>query len=99
MRLSPLQRFILLECLDGARRRVARTTFTSFYRKQSKPPSAKDQQNIVTKSLERLIDKGLLIGYGRRTPEKWFIEDVRLTPKGRKEATRLLGEQQRLPLK
>lgn len=59
----------------------------------------KTQQNAVTKSLERLIDKGLMIGYGRRTPKKWFIEEVALTPKGRKQARKLLGEQQALPLK
>ena len=53
----------------------------------------------ITKSLERLIDKGLMIGYGRRTPEKWFIDEVQLTPAGRRAARITLGEQQRLPLK
>lgn len=99
MRLSPLQRFILLECLDGARRHVARTVFMAFYRKRSSFPSGNDRQDAVTKSLERLIDKGLMIGYGRRTPKKWFIDEVALTPKGRKETRKLLGKQQQLPLK
>ncbi len=129
MRLSTLQQFILLECLDGARRHVARAVFMAFYRKKPSSPSGKDrsldaapstslrnsvrdfaekrletggvrkrtQQDAVTKSLERLIDKGLLIGYGRRTPKKWFIDEVILTPKGRKETKKLLGKQQKLP--
>ncbi len=59
----------------------------------------KTQQNAITKSLERLIDNGLMTGYGRRTPKKWFIEEVALTPKGRKQARKLLGEQQSLPLR
>ncbi len=99
MRLSRLQRHILLECLDGKRRRVVRTAFMDFYRKQPGSPSAKDQQDSVTKSLERLIDKGLMVGYGRRTPKKWFIDEVALTAKGRKETKKLLGKQQKLPLK
>lgn len=97
MYLSSLQRFILLECLDGTRRRVARTMFMAFYRKQPSSPSGKDRQDAITKSLERLIDKGLMIGYGRRTPKKWFIDEVALTPKGRKETKKLLGKQQKLP--
>lgn len=52
----------------------------------------------VTSSLERLIDRGLMIGFGRRTPQKWFIERVKLTPVGRRTARALLGTQQRLPL-
>jgi hypothetical protein len=52
----------------------------------------------MTKSLERLIDKGLMIGYGRRTPEKWFIDEIRLTDVGKKAARKLLGQQQKLPL-
>ena len=70
-----------------------------FYEKQKTKPKPEDQQNIITKSLERLIDKELLIGYGRRTPHKWFIEEIKLTRKGKKLAKKLLGEQQVLPFK
>jgi hypothetical protein len=63
------------------------------------PKQPKDVQDVVTKSLESLIDRGWLIGYGRRTPKKWFINEIRLTAAGRKLARKLLGEQLRLPLK
>lgn len=99
MRFSPLQRFILLQSFTSRRPRYPRQDFRLFYADLPKPPKPADQQNSITKSLERLIDRGLLVGYGRRTPEKWFIDEVRLTPTGRAQAKKLLGEQQRLPLR
>lgn len=60
---------------------------------------SKDAVNIITKSIERLIDREMLTGYGVRTPHKWFLKEIKLTPKGRKMAKKLLGEQQTLPLK
>lgn len=98
MRLSNLQKFILLSVL-GTKTNYKRNLFHRFYNKQKKPPKKDDQQGIITRSLERLIDKGLMIGYGRRTPEKWFFDEVRLTSKGRKEARKLFGQQQALPLR
>lgn len=99
MRLSDLQRFILTDAADARSSRVPRKRFSFYYRGNPSAPNAIDQQNAITKSLERLIEKGLLVGYGRRTPEKWYIEDVRLTPKGRAVARTLFGTQTALPLK
>lgn len=92
--LSPLQKFLLKECLDSAV--TKRIALKKFYTKIAKPPKAEDQQNAITKSLERLIDRGYMTGFGRRTPKKWFIESVRLTPAGRRAARNLLGKQQQI---
>lgn len=70
----------------------------NFYEHAKERPNQKDQIDTITKSVESLIDKGLLVGYGVRTPKKWYIEEVRLMQKGRKLARKLLGEQQQLPL-
>ncbi len=99
MRLSPLQKYILKFCYNSSARVVSRTSFAKFYEIQKFKPKQADMVNIITKSLESLIDKGLLVGYGVRTPEKWYIKEVRLMPAGRKIARRLLGEQQVLPLR
>lgn len=96
MRLSSLQRYILNNCF-GVRGKVGRVVFGTFY--EDKKVRPKDTTDAITKTLERLIDKGLMVGYGVRTPKKWYIKEVRLTPLGRKVTKRLLGEQQRLPLK
>jgi hypothetical protein len=96
MRLSALQKYILRESYGAAKRRVRRKGFTKFYKT---PTPAHVMVDTITKSLERLIEKGLMIGYGRRTSEKWFIDEVVLTPLGRRTAKALLGEQQKLPLK
>jgi hypothetical protein len=94
MRLSALQRSILRECYQLRKSRTPRPALKKFYKGRSQ-----DSVDSITKSLERLIDKGLLIGYGRRTPKKWFIEEVRLTPLGRRIAKLTLGQQQHLPFK
>lgn len=96
MRLSPLQKHILIICLT-AKGKVPRAPFRAFYEgKELKP---KDVVDAMTKAMERLIDKGLMVGYGVRTPKKWYIKEVRLTPLGRRFAKKLQGEQQKLPLK
>jgi len=47
-----------------------------------------------------LIDRELLIGYGKRTPHKWFVTHVRLTRLGVKKAVEILEQKQiKLPLK
>lgn len=55
--------------------------------------------NSITVSLDRLIKKGLLVGFGEITKEKVYIDKIRLTRLGREIAKKLLGEQKSLPLK
>lgn len=100
MRLSRLQRYIMIECYGRrAPTPIGRHDFERFYAHDRKKPSKKDLATILTRSLERMIDHELAIGYGRRTPHKWYIDTIKLTPRGRKHAKSLLGQQQELPLK
>lgn len=91
-----LQHYILLRVLEK-KGRLSRRGLEAYYELSEKKPKRKDQVDAITKTLERLIDHGILIGIGVRTRSKWFIKEVRLTPKGQREALRLLGEQQKLP--
>jgi hypothetical protein len=79
--------------------KFSRGKILHFYDKQKRLPKLEDRVNIVTKSLERLIDKGFLVGYGVRTPKKWFIKEIKLTVAGRKMAKSLQGKQAPLPFK
>lgn len=89
MRLSKLQKHILKQCyILKPYGRVPRNKVEGFF----KIPRVK----IVTRSIERLIDKGLLVGYGMRTPEKWFISEIRLTQGGKKQARQVFGKQAKL---
>lgn len=97
MKLSRLQKFILLNCLGS--RKTNRQKFLKFYQTQKVKPRSKILVKIITKSLDRLIERGLIIGYGEKTQFKWFIKEVSFTPSGKRLAKKLLGEQQRLPLK
>lgn len=93
MRLSHLQKYIILQCLESKTGRISRTRLNNFYNKFKKTTKPELQTKIITKSIERLIDKELLVGFGERTKYKWFIKDIRLTRQGKKEAKKLLGEQ------
>jgi hypothetical protein len=99
MRLSPLQKYILLECFNAKDFKINRGKLGKFYDKQKKKPRKMLVTKIITQSLERLINKELMIGFGIRTAHKWFIREVSLSSKGRIEAKRLLGKQGSLPFK
>ena len=97
MRLSQLQKYILLQCYFSKLKKYSKKDLFKFYNSQKRKP--KEIQKVITKSIDRLIKKELLIGYGEHTPHKWYIKEIRLTLKGRKIAKQLRGEQQKLPLK
>lgn len=98
MKLSSLQRYILWEAY-GNRGILVRPKMNEFYKSAKRQPKAHDLANIVSRSLDRLVAKELAVGFGRKTAKRWYIESIKLTPKGRAAARRLLGEQQTLPLK
>ncbi len=77
---------------------MERNNFRSFYR--TKKTKEKYQEEIITKSLMSLIDRELLVGYGKRTSHKWFVTHVRLTRFGVKKAVEILEQKQiKLPFK
>ena len=98
MPISRLQKFILIRCYNSKGFRVNRIGFISFYGNQGSA-KAEMRTKSITQSLERLIDRELMTGYGVRTPHKWFIKEVSLTERGRQTARKLLGEQMKLALK
>ncbi|MCX6784962.1 MAG: hypothetical protein NTV81_03455 [Candidatus Komeilibacteria bacterium] len=99
MYLSALQRYILQTTLLAGRNKVARQVFYRFYQQQASPPVLALQINAITKSLERLIAKKLIIGFGEVTACKWFIREIQLTAAGKKVTKQLFGQQIILPLK
>jgi hypothetical protein len=99
MKLSALQKYILRQCVLAKDKTISKLVLENFYSNKSKKPNSRDLVNIITKSVERLIKKDLVIGGGWKTSHKWFIKQVRLTPRGRKLAGGLFGVQQKLPFK
>ena len=93
MHLSDLQKYILKQVFIRGPR-SGREIFLKFYERVGEA-----EVKIITKSLERLIMKGLAVGFGHKTAEKFFIERVSLTPKGRKFGRKIAQDQQQLPLK
>lgn len=99
MKLSKLQKYILKTSLQNNKTLVSRNIFEKFYDNLKKPPAKKIRANIITKSLERLIEKGLMVGFGERTQHRWFIKQIQLTKAGKKSAYQLFGKQEKLPFK
>lgn len=98
MRLSTLQKQLVLLCVDRAGKCV-RGILDSAYEHDHPSMGRKTAQNVVTKALENLIDKGFMVGEGVRTRKKWYIKAVRLTPVGKKLARKLSGEQLSMKLR
>lgn len=98
MKLSGLQKYILLQAFD-AKNKLDRKVLLGFYGSYKKKPSLSIMVNSITTSIERLIKKGLIVGFGEFTKEKIYITKIRLTRIGKTVAKKLLGEQKRLPLK
>ena len=99
MRISSLQKYILKKIWEDTKLKVDRNKFNEFYSTQKKAPIKELQTKIITQSIERLINKGLLVGFGESTRSKWFIKEVKLTLLGKKLARKLHGEQVELPFK
>jgi len=98
MTLSPLQQYMVAEAAR-AKPRVHRTAFEDEYRRLNPDASAKDVADGVTGAMERLIGRGLAVGYGYKTQHKLFLTTLRLTPEGRRTAkAHRRKPQQTLPL-
>jgi len=99
MRLSGLQKYILNQCYlkNGG---GLRGDFYGFYSKKELAENKKSREDTVHSSLESLVAKDLLIAFGRKTAQKWFITKVRLTAKGKRRAKEIIKQRQRkLPIK
>jgi hypothetical protein len=96
--LSGLQRYILLQCYDSENK-LDRKVLLGFYGSLKKKPDREIMVNSITNSIERLIKKGLIVGFGEITKDKIFITKIRLTREGSLVAKKALGEQKRLPFK
>lgn len=96
MKLSALQKYILMECYRVPDK-MLRGKLIEYYKNKKKKSKKKDQLDAINKSVNKLIDRGLLIGYGKRTAEKWFYTFIKLAPAGKKKARGIyLARQQKL---
>ncbi len=93
--LSPLQKYILCQGYANGAKEIKKDNLLKCSTKQPR----KDAINILSKSIDRLIARGLVVGCGYKTSEKLFITSIKLTSSGRRAARQLMGVQQKLPFK
>lgn len=97
MKISSLQKYILKQCILSKGGGIGKRELERFYSDKKNKPKEIDQVKIITKSIDRLIKKDLIIGTGTKTSHKWYIKEIKLTNQGKKEAKKLFGTQQKLP--
>ncbi len=96
--LSRLQQYILEECLARGGQ-CQRRIFDNNPEARHSRAQSENYKKIVTQSIERLIERGLAVGYGLKTKEKLFIEKVKLTAAGKHSVYKFRAARQtRLPL-
>ncbi len=98
MRFSVLQKHLLILGLNHGGR-CPRGVLDGWYAKTNPEMMKRHAQNVVTKAVENLTDKGLLVAEGVRTQERWYIKSVRVTALGKKFAKRFQGQQLTMRLK
>lgn len=98
MPFSALQKYITKSCY-GQKKVLVKTRFEKFYCGLNKVSGKSERTKIISRSIDRLINKGIMTGWGEKTQHKWFISEIRLTPSGRKAAKKLQGEQTKLQFK
>jgi len=100
MRFSKLQKYILEKCFNHTGKFVLKLDFYSFYKISELEKNKKKFLDIIHRSLENLVAKDLIIAFGKKTKEKWFIEKVSLTSKGKNIIKDMIkNKQKKLPLK
>jgi len=96
--LSKLQEYILKKSLGYNKKGgIPKNNFFVFYKNTKNKPL--DIENVIIKSLNRLIDRDLIMAFCKKTKHKTFIKKILLTPRGKKTTRKLLGIQERLPMK
>lgn len=94
MRLSKLQKYILTRCCESKNRAEQASAFLQFYPPDILVKSKKTIQDTIHNSLENLTAEDLIVSFGRKTAQKWFINKVKLTAKGAKAARDIIKNRQ-----
>jgi hypothetical protein len=94
MRLSRLQKNIITGIFLGGQRPKTPADFFLFYSEAELKKNKKTIGDTIHNSLENLVAKDLLVAYGRKTAQKWYIDKVKLTSSGRKLARDFIERKQ-----
>lgn len=100
MRLSKLQKYILLTCFESRNNARLKTDLYAFYPKIELKKNKIGVQVSVQKSIDNLVAKDLMVAYGHKTARKWNVDKIKLSARGRKKARELIKKRQpKLPIK
>ena len=100
MRLSKLQKHILLKCFEAGPKPLPKTEFYAFYSSAEVKNNLNSVQIRMHNSIENMVDKDWVVVHGHKTALKFYIDSVRLSAKGKRLAKEIIQKKQRrLPIK
>jgi hypothetical protein len=100
MRLSKLQKYILLKCFENKSYSEQKIEFYKFYSEKEIRNNKIKIQVGIQKSIDNLVSKDLLVAFGHKTAKKWSVDKVKLTTIGKQKAKELIKSRQKtLPIK
>lgn len=94
MRLSKLQKNILEFIYTSKKEFAARKDLYRFYPLEEIKKNFINIQSVLQKSIENLIEKEYVTGYGYKTAQKWFVQKIKLTRSGKIKAGELVKSKQ-----
>lgn len=97
-RLLPFQEYILKTCYSKRGKKMKKADLFGYFKVQDK--RSRGYQNThskIIKTIDSLIKKGLVVGFGWRTQKEWHYREIKLTACGKKKAQQLLA-MRKLPL-
>ena len=100
MRLSRLQKHMLIKCFEARSFTVEKGVFFKYYSKKEREEKKNSIQIRIQNSIDNMVEKDWAVAYGHKTAQKFYIKKVRLTKKGIKMAEDILKKKQsKLPIK
>ena len=91
---SPLQAYILKTCYKAKNRTLKKLALFEYFNINANDKNSKKYQLAhiqIIKTIDSLIKKGYLIGYGFKTQKEWHYRKIKLTALGKKKAASLLA--------
>ncbi len=100
MRLSKLQKYIIMKCYGRKDLTISKVGLYDYYKGKEEEKNKLNMQVGVQKSIENLVEKDFAVAFGRKTAKKMYVDKIKLTAKGKKLAKELINKRQRkLPIK
>lgn len=98
IRFTPFQEYVLKACYKRKSQKMKKADLFDYFKIQDKKSKSYEAAHgRIIKTIDSLIKKGYLVGFGFRTQKEWHYREIKLTLIGKRKAKSLFGVR-KLPL-